>query len=204
MISEEEIQRYLPKYLSPESYREIISELRDFPDNLDKRLYSLLDDNILFQGDIIKDFPIIDLTCIDYGMKLKNAIILSNTCDICYDNNRSISNNIVYAPLVELDKFISVLQNNGLQANVIKDQVTAIKQQRNTSILFLPASGTIKDSIVLLDNLFNIKTSYIKRNTITNIRLASLSNYGFYLLLFKLSIHFCRMQERVDRKPIAV
>ena len=108
------------------------------------------------------------------------------------------------APLVELDKFISVLQNNGLQANVIKDQVTAIKQQRNTSILFLPASGMIKDSIVLLDNLFNIKTSYIKRNTITNIRLASLSNYGFYLLLFKLSIHFCRMQERVDRKPIAV
>ena len=202
MISEEEIQRYLPKYLSPESYSEIISELKDFPDNLDKRMYSLLNENVIYQGDIIKDFPIIDLRHLENGTKYRDVIVLSNTCDIYDGNSRLNQNNIVYAPLIQLERYISYLQQCGEKGDIIQNHINSIKKQRNSSILYLPASGIISDSIVFLDSVLSISTSFLNGKQISGIRIHSLSNYGFYLLLFKLSVHFCRMQEKVDRKPV--
>ena len=32
-------------------------------------------------------------------------------------------------------------------------------------------------------------------------KLFTLSNTGFYMLVLKLSVHFCRLQEKVNRKP---
>lgn len=55
MISLEEIQKYLPKYLSAESYTELIKELREYPYNIDKRFYWIPDDlDIIFQEYKIK------------------------------------------------------------------------------------------------------------------------------------------------------
>lgn len=37
MISIDEIKKYLPQYLSPESERQLFEELKRFPENIDKQ-----------------------------------------------------------------------------------------------------------------------------------------------------------------------
>ena len=62
MITEDELKKYLPKYLSEENYNNLLTELKSFPYNIDNRMYTYsLDNNIIYQGDGIKEMPIIDL-----------------------------------------------------------------------------------------------------------------------------------------------
>ena len=62
MITEDELKKYLPKYLSEENYKTLLAELKSFPYNIDGRMYtSMLDKNVIFQGDGLKKMPIIDL-----------------------------------------------------------------------------------------------------------------------------------------------
>ena len=52
MITEDELKKYLPKYLSEENYKTLLAELKSFPYNIDGRMYtSMLDKNVIFQGD---------------------------------------------------------------------------------------------------------------------------------------------------------
>ena len=89
MISIEEIEKYLPKYLSPETEEQLFSQLKQFPENIDKRFYSfrLKKQDILYQGDGIKNLLIINLP--DKKEGYVPAIILSSTCDINPENKRS-------------------------------------------------------------------------------------------------------------------
>ena len=65
--------------------------------------------------------------------------------------------------------------------------------------MYLPAIGNMEESLVFLDRIFNINNKYIDRSNLENIRIFSFSDYGFYLLIFKLSVHFSRVQEKVNR-----
>ena len=40
MIADEELKKYLPKYLSKDNYHNLLSELKSFPDNIDARMYT--------------------------------------------------------------------------------------------------------------------------------------------------------------------
>ena len=87
MITEDELKKYLPKYLSEENYKTLLAELKSFPYNIDGRMYtSMLDKNVIFQGDGLKKMPIIDLANIERGVKKVSCLILSNTCDMDLSN----------------------------------------------------------------------------------------------------------------------
>lgn len=200
MITEDELKKYLPKYLSEENYNNLLTELKSFPYNIDNRMYTYsLDNNIIYQGDGIKEMPIIDLANIGKGMKITNCLILSNTCDMDIANNRLFPASIMYAPIINLANYISVLQKQGVDDTKIKNHVTNLKQQKITQIIYLPANSRIDDSIVFLDRIQHIDNRYIDRNLLETKRLFSLSDYGFYMLIFKLSVHFSRIQEKVNR-----
>lgn len=110
MITEDELKKYLPKYLSEENYNNLLTELKSFPYNIDNRMYTYsLDNNIIYQGDGIKEMPIIDLANIGKGVKITNCLILSNTCDMDIANNRLFPASIMYAPIINLANYISVL-----------------------------------------------------------------------------------------------
>ena len=66
--------------------------------------------------------------------------------------------------------------------------------------MFLPKNKNIEDSIIFLDRILHIDCRSVNRDTLKEQRLFSLSDYGFYLLIFKLSVHFSRIQEKVDRR----
>lgn len=200
MITDEELKKYLPKYLSEENYNNLLSELKSFPDNIDSRMYtSYLNDEVIYQGDGIDNMPIIDLAQSDKGTQAVPALILSNTCDMDLSNIRMFPSSIMYAPIIKLSKYQSVLSKHCFDANKIENHINNLKQQKITQIMYLPAIGNMEESLVFLDRVFNINNKYIDRTNLKNIRIFSFSDYGFYLLVFKLSVHFSRIQEKVNR-----
>lgn len=203
MITEDELKKYLPKYLSEENYKTLLAELKSFPYNIDGRMYtSMLDKNVIFQGDGLKKMPIIDLVNIERGVKNVSCLILSNTCDMDLSNSRMFPASIMYAPIINLTTYISVLQNKVLIVAKLKTTFQ-ISNNKNNPIIFLPANSQMEDSIVFLDKIYHVDNRFINRDTLEDQRLFSLSDYGFYMLIFKLSIHFSRIQEKVNRGCIA-
>lgn len=200
MMPIEELKKYLPKYLSEDNYKTLIAELQSFPHNIDQRMYTTtLPSDVLFQGDGYDSLPVVDMLHLDKGSKSSHGIIMSNTCDIDVANTRLYPSSIMYAPIISLDKYRAVLQKKNVENGKIENHLAEIRKQAITSILYLPANGNISESIVFVDRMLHIGNEYIDRTTLGQHRLFSLSDYGFYLLLFKLSVHFSRIQEKVNR-----
>lgn len=201
MTLDDEIKIFLPKYLSADNYKTLIKELEDFPNNINSRMYtSIAEDNLLCQGDVIKDLPFTEIEHLERGVKNRDCIVLSNTCDIDPRNKRPFNSRIMYAPLVKLTNYKKILIEKGDSSEQqINDHINSIKKQEISQILYLPESNAFDESIVFLDRIINIDNRAIDRMTLKDRRLVSLSDYGFYMLLFKISVHFSRLQENVVR-----
>ena len=82
----------------------------------------------------------------------------------------------------------------------INNHIEAIKKQLITQIMFLPKGSKLQDdSIVFLDRVNNYPLGEMSVEDVKRKKLFVLSNYGLYIFLIKLSIHFTRIQENVDR-----
>lgn len=197
----EELKLYLPKFLSGDSTKELFSCLKDFPRNLDGRFYTnhLESEKVVFQGDGIRNMIITNLP--SEGRKKANGIIISNTCDISPTNKRNFNSRIIYAPVIPFQKYIkSVKTSSKKTEEQLMNQFDNIRKQLVTQIFYLPKkNGVIDESIVFLDRVYNISLNYIDIDDLNSSRLFSLSNYGAYLFVLKLSIHFTRLQDGVDR-----
>ncbi len=201
----DDIKLYLPKYLSEASFSDLLKELKSFPKNMDKRFYSeyLKKNPTLFQGDgIAKGLPILNLPSTDIRENVP-VIVLSNTCDIDAENKREyFSPRISYAPILRLEKY-----KEAITAKASKDRdkiiahINSIKNQEITSILYLPQGGGFDyEGIVFLDRIISCDSNSVCGATLLKERMFILSDYGFYLFLFKLSLHFTRVQEQVERR----
>lgn len=206
MIDVEEIEKHLPYYLTDKARHSLLQELKSFPENLDGRIFTsyLKDKENIFQGDGFQEFLFVNLP--DTTIGKMSAMVLSNTCDIDLTNERLISKRIVYAPIFKLDKYrkalISEHENKEETQQSIDSHIEAIKKQKVTDIFFLPQCEVLKDeSIVMFDRLNNLPVGYLSPGSIKQKRLFTLSDYGFYLFLIKLSIHFSRVKEEVNRTP---
>jgi hypothetical protein len=198
----DDIKIYLPKYLSAESEKELFNGLKDFPYNIDERLYTtyLKDKEIIFQGDGLNDMLVVNLPKSE--IRPAPSIILSNTCDIDIQNIRNFPSQIVYTPIFNLEKYKkSIIKNSTKTKEQINSHITSIKRQEVTQIFYLPKWGSnLAESIVFLDRVNNVSSNSIQRNSVPSKRIFTLSDYGAYLFLLKLSIHYTRIQDRVDRK----
>ncbi|QTA79031.1 Uncharacterized protein dnl_12780 [Desulfonema limicola] len=201
MISIDEIKKYLPQYLSPQSEKQLFEELSSFPENIDKRFYTnvLKDEKALFQGDGIEGLLVINLP--DTIVSNAPCIIISNTCDISLQNKRAFPSAVCYAPIFNLDKY-----REGLIKNKIKNEesanehIKAIKMQRITQIFYLPIGAGLKnESLIFLDRVNNCNNKAIDIEDIAKKKMFTLSNYGAWLFLLKISIHFTRIADGVDR-----
>ena len=161
MMSVQDIQVYLPKYLSEDNYRNLLKELESFPNNIDQRMYTTsLPNNVIFQGDGYDSLPFVNLMKIEDGCKYRSGIVLSNTCDMAPENRRLYSSSIIYAPIMDLKKYVENLQIKNIREDVIKNHVTDIRKQAITSMLFLPANSKMPDSIVFLNRITSVDNSY--------------------------------------------
>lgn len=195
----EDIKIYLPKYLSEESTAALFKDLSGFTQHLKTRKFytNKLDEKIVFQGDGIKILPLVNLP--DSALYEAAALVLSNTCD--YDQReQGIDPCLIYAPIIKISDYINMLEKNGYSSSNIEEYIKKIKEQRITQYFFLPSGEFSKEeSIVLLNRVSSCDSSYIDESSIKDIRWFSLDNFGWYIFLLKLSIHFTRVREKVDR-----
>ena len=119
-----------------------------------------LPNNVIFQGDGYDSLPFVNLMKIEDGCKYRSGIVLSNTCDMAPENRRLYSSSIIYAPIMDLKKYVENLQIKNIREDVIKNHVTDIRKQAITSMLFLPANSKMPDSIVFLNRITSVDNSY--------------------------------------------
>ena len=200
MMPLDDIRVYLPKYLSSENYEQLIAELRSFPTNIDKRMFTCgLERDIIYQGDGLRDMPVVNVEDLSLGVKYRPCMVISNTCDMDLANTRLYPTAILYTPIVQLSNYIQILEKYGITADKIKNHIADVKAQKVSSMFYLPSTGDMAESIVFLDRILHVSQKYVDRNTVDNRRLFSLSDYGFYLFVFKMSMHLSRIREGVNR-----
>lgn len=80
----------------------------------------------------------------------------------------------------------------------IEHRISSIRNQTTTSTYFLPAENRMDEDVIAnLDNLHSMPVEALAKSG-TGKKICTLSNTGFYMLLLKLSVHFCRMQEAIN------
>ena len=201
MISLKDIELYLPKYLSPEVEDKLFQDLTRFPDNIDDRVYTSydIDPSVIYQGDGLKDLLVINLP--DTTIKKLPGMVLSNTCDINLENKRKFQSNIVYSPIMKLDAYRKRLLESYMYTPAsTESHLATIRKQKITQIFYLPIGKQLEyEAIVFFDRLVSCNNETVDRGNLVEKRLFTLSQYGHYLFLYKLSIHFTRIMEGVER-----
>lgn len=193
-FSFEEAQVFLPKYLSPEDRRELFSEIQKFQG---ASYYSTVDDAEPIQGDGWADVNFVDIEAV--SKRSVRAMILSNSCDLASANPRKLPPRITVTPLIRLSRLSERLLHYGASAAQVESYLADIRKQEISNAFFLPeGNGVEEDSVVFFDNMQSPLLETFT-NSLEHGRLFSLSQFGFWLLLIKLAIHFCRAQEGIKR-----
>lgn len=196
----EDIKIHLPKFLSLQEEEDLFLALKDFPKNIDSRLYSesCRQLNEVFQGDGFVGLPIVNLP--DVAVKKLDCVLISNSCDLSPDNPRSFPISICYCPIFRISQLEQALSRNRIPEDRAKEFVTNIRRQRISQYFFLPKGSLLKeDSFIPLDKICSCESSVLPEKEISEAKIFSLSDYGFYLFLVKLSIHFTRVREYLNR-----
>ncbi len=194
----ESLQKQIPYYLTEPDRKALLAELKGFAsgnsvDFFLSRHHDAFKETTL-QGDGWSGF---EFFIFESGeRRTVRGIILSNSCDIDPENTRELSTQMVFSPLVKLSVYKTMLIESGIDPKKVEAKITSIKAQKTTNIFYLPASGTLaEDFIVRLDVVQSMPTAAHKERE----KLFTLSMVGFYLLVFKLSVQFWRIQENVKR-----
>lgn len=185
----------LPSYLTDENKRALREELEGFPENL--RYYLNRGADSPLQGDVLDQRPYVIFSGNAPEVRRARVMIISNSCDISYENSRVDSVSVLVAPVGKLESLIGRLSAAGLSKNALDSRLESIRKQETTTMFYLPAGAGIgHESVVYLDAIQSIPRKLLKPS---EGRVAVLSQYGFYLLLVKLSYHLCRAKEGLDR-----
>lgn len=194
-ITADSLKEQIPYYLTQGQKEGLLKALKDFPIITNYYLNGYQDE--LLQGDGWTRLQVRRFETGEGASIL--GIILSNTCDIAPENKRDLPANIIFAPLIPLSAYVNLLDRTGIDLGRIRDKVASIKEQKVSSIFFLPAgSGLQEDHLALLDELYTMPARVFELEEAKS-KVFTLSLLGFYLFVFKLSVHFCRFQEQVTR-----
>ncbi len=199
-LDAENLKSQIPYYLTAAPAQKELVENLSALSNGAKRGYYISaarehDDTSMLQGDGWRGFQILSFAS---GEKRSiRGIVLSNSCDISPENERAIPNKVVFAPIVKLSAVEARFASSGLSGEAIRAKVASIKLQSVTNVFYLPAGGELEeDYVVFLDDLHSMPVAVLERED----KIFTLSMAGFYLFAFKLSIHFCRLHENIDRR----
>ena len=132
------------------------------------------------QGDIFDNLPFTFInSCGEQVVVHRKGMLLSNTCD------SSRNNMLIFSAIQSLSEFDSTPKT-----------LADIKNNRLTQFFYIPCTYIPDEAVD-----FGLINSY-SREAVENAfsedkinKICSLNDYGFYLLLTKLTIFFCRRQD---------
>lgn len=197
-INPEDLTTGLPAYLTAADQAAIAKGLRDFTQS--QRLqgfYHATRDPEPLQGDV---WGRIDVFNFNTGERKRvRALLVSNSCDIAAGNERYMQPKVTVATVIAMTAYEQLLLANGLSEMRVGDHLKQVRAQAVTHMFYLPAGAAMNgEHVALLQDLHSLPMQAMAEQP-PKPRLASLSQCAFYLLLFKLSVHFCRFLEGVDR-----
>jgi hypothetical protein len=188
----------IPSYLTQEAKENLVkalNKLPSFPDSVD--FYTSRYPDEIMQGDGWTNLGIIQYETLE--KKEVKGIILSNSCDISPTNKRDIPAKVVFAPIIRLSNYKTLLSNAKVPPETITSKLESIRKQYITTLFYLPVGlGLEEEYIALLDDIHTIPYQSFENQKDTT-KLFTLSQVGFYIFLFKLSVHFCRFHENILR-----
>jgi len=186
-------EQFLPAYLLPGAREQLLKQINEFPHN--RGYYASINEPEYLQGDRWSGFIIFNF---DSGERKEvKGLIISNSCDINRNNNTVPSQRVVFAPVIRMAAYIDLLKADGRDEARIETMVDRIKKQHVDNVFYLPEHGDLPDALVLLDNLHSEPLAYFW--AAPKNRISRLSDFGFWLFVLKLSIHFTRLREEVQR-----
>ena len=149
---------------------------------------SSLDLTLLYQGDLIKDFPFLifkketlsgkfdsaEEVKLEVPAKLNTVIVLSQTCDV---QNRE---NILVCPVYEMQVF-----------SFNRDEIESIKKRKTGYWFYLPKlEGTIEDSVADFQTIYYVPRDFLE--SYKSKKFLALSDWGRHHLGWALSNYFGR------------
>ncbi len=164
--------------------------------------YSTSKYEYFLQGDLIHDlrFPEWNKEDRNYVKTYCKVVVISNSCDIDEANqsNREIPKQVLIAKLFTLKDF-----EDGLELNHVENAegvVNSLKNQEHSNLMYFPSTNG-EEYIAFLDELSWITNEELNllKGSIQQNRIASLDLFGYYLFMFKLAYHFCRLPEEIER-----
>ena len=197
----ESLQRQIPYYLTEEDRRVLVKELNAIASGseVDYTLSSYRDsfEENMLQGDGWTGFQ---LFLFKTGERRSvSGLVLSNSCDIDPENPRDLPSRVIFAPLVKLSTYRKLLEESEIDRDRVEEKIKAIKSQRTTNVFHLPAGGALEeDYVVRFDEVQSMPVA-AHAETPDRQKRFTLNTTGFYMLVFKLSVHFCRFRENISR-----
>lgn len=195
-LEKEELERFVPYYLPADRQRALVKALREYP-HFTGPFYASTEDPEPLQGDGWQSLRIVDVESGDRDAV--RGLVLTNSCDLAKGNKRMLPTRVTFSPLIRLGAYAEHLRNAGVEPHRIDAHLKDVRDQAVTSIFYLPPNERLTDEhICLLDEAYTLPIGMFPQDHRSD-RIFTLSNTGFYLFLFKLTVHFCRMHEEIDR-----
>lgn len=206
-FSIDELEKLLPPELTDQKKGRLREGLVQFSDPYKSQdkfytdFYLPGSHDYFLQGDLIREmrFPSFNRETGQYQKLYYDALILSNTCDVDESNRRTLRKKVVLAKLITVEMFIESMRE--LEIENAAEILTQVKNQQYSNIIYLPPSKDNIEYLAYLDDLSIVEKEEInslKEDILVN-RIESLDYFGYYLLIFKLSYHLCRLPEETER-----
>lgn len=192
-----QLDKYFPYYLSAERKRGLVQALKDVPT---RNYYATLTDPEPLQGDGWRKLQLFQF---ETGARDKvSGLLLTNSCDLAKDNSRLTFPNINFVPLVNFSGYLQLLLKCGKTEERVNQHAKDIREQKVSDLFYLPALAIdAPEFIAPLNNIHTMPITAFNESE-DKARLFSLSDVGFYFFVFKLSVHFCRLHENIDRSTV--
>ena len=129
-----------------------------------------------------------------------SGIILSNSCDIDENNRRKYPVNVTFAPLLPLEALSTLWRSAGANEKQISSKLNMVKRQTVSHLFYLP-SGPDSEEAVADFSMLGVMRMDDFLNKLTRKHIFTLNQVGYYFFLIKLSIHFLRLTDGVQRGP---
>lgn len=211
-LSSYSFDEMLPSYLTNTAKGRIKVALEQFfsdKDHIDySDFYTLEKHSFLMQSDILHSIVGIDWNAVErrYETGFIPALLVSNSCDVTLENDRSInSKEALFAPIIPVKEYLEYAKGDGSSEAQVTNFYNILKRQEYTNLFYLPNNPVNgKDYIVRLDKIHWVPQTELVETLrdLDNQRFISLSDWGYYLYLTKLSLHTCRVPEEIERKTL--
>lgn len=192
----EDVRALLGQDLAEGTLRDVVAELKHIQEGHDVTRRSHPDE--LLQGDIYGGVPVVIRADGRVDLQQKRVMLVSNSCDVAKENSHDLPVSLTVAPVLRLERFRQMLLDSGVAVASVDSMIQSLQVQELSTMLYIPAGPGVAEPMVVM--LSEVQAMLIDEFQAAGpSRDAVLSARGFWLLLLKLAMHFCRPYEGVDR-----